>query len=383
MAESESRNAPVIAEGLFSFDIGGGERIGINTAIAFKQRGYRVICFGMYGDDGPLRPELAAAGIECVRLSYLQRWRPTRRLLYPLAAARLFRRERVAALHVHYGAALMIIRWGARLAGVSRVVMTEHALHQYIERAEYRRSTQRACKHATAITGVHPGILDYFRDEMGVPAQRLHFVANGIAVPSERVSRNDDLRTAHRVQSNEFLLVFVGRLHTAKDLPTLLDALAMVPRVRLWIVGDGAERQALELRIDKLGLGPRVTMWGEQIDVNRFLRAADACVMTSVTEGMPMALLEAMALRVPCIATSVGGIPKLLADGAGVVIPPSNPAAAADAIRRLESNSAERDQIAQRGFERARDHYSLERSVDQYLYLLGLPPRWLPGSGER
>lgn len=377
---SQAREPPVIAEGLFSFDIGGGERIGVNAARGFHRRGYRVLCFAMYGDDGPLRAELEAEGIRCVGLNYTKRWRPTRRLTYPLEMARFFRREAVSALHVHYGAALMIIASGAARAGIKRYVMTEHALHQYQERPDYLRATMRACRHASAVAGVHPGVVRYFIETMRLPPSKVHFVPNGVDVSLTQAPRNDELRARHGVTRDEFLYLFVGRLHPTKDLPTLLRATALVPHVRLWLVGDGAERAQLERIAKELALDQRVAFLGEQSDVTSYLRCADGFVMTSATEGLPLALLEAMAMRVPCIATTVGGIPQLLSEDAGLLVPPGDAAAAASAMQRLAAERGLRDRLRERGFARARDHYSLDHTVDRYLELLGLPKYWPPAT---
>ena len=108
-----------------------------------------------------------------------------------------------------------------------------------------------------------------------------------------------------------FAFFYVGRLNPIKDLGTLLDAFAALPgdisfRSSLYLVGDGPDRAMLEARRDALGLRERVAFLGARSDVAEVLMAADAFVMSSISEGLPMALLEAMAAGVPCIATAAG-----------------------------------------------------------------------------
>ena len=99
--------------------------------------------------------------------------------------------------------------------------------------------------------------------------------------------------------------------------------------MRLWIAGDGPLREALQAEATRLGLIASLDFLGARRDVPQLLQGADALVMTSITEGQPMALLEAMAAGLPCIATEVGGIPGLLNNGAGLLVPSRDPVAVA------------------------------------------------------
>jgi glycosyltransferase involved in cell wall biosynthesis len=372
--------APLIAEGLFSFQIGGSERVGADLALAFVARGYRVICFALYGTTGPIRDDLEARGIKCVDLDYTSRNKYLRRITYQWEFYRFLRANKARALHVHHATALILCGIPARLAGTSRVVMTEHALHQLVERPKYRRSAMRYCRFAHAITAVHKGIADYFNASMGVPADRIHVVPNGVSVlPS--VGRNQNIRTSIGVPEDCFMFLFAGRLEAVKDVGTLLGAVAAIPatlrsKIRLCIAGDGSERTALEAVSRELQLGQTVCFLGARMDVPALLTGADAFVMTSVTEGLPMALIEAMAAAVPCIATTVGGIPDLFRDGAGLLVPPGRPPEIAEAMCRLLLDQDLRTKLSAAGLRAVRGQYDLETAVTKYLALLGLPSHW-------
>jgi glycosyltransferase involved in cell wall biosynthesis len=381
------RTAPLIAEGLFSFQMGGSERVAADIALECRRRGYRIVCFAFYGSGGPIRNELEAAGVECVDLNYLSRTRFVRRLSYQVALFRFFRQRRVAALHIHHATCLILGAVAARLARVSRVVMTEHSIREFQTMPRYRRQSRFYCRFADAITVIHPTMEQYFRSELGVSRDRLHFVPNGIRLqepsPAERLRQRHGLGVA----DGELLWMYAGRLAPVKDLGTLLRAFAQArteagPHLRLAVVGDGPERKPLETLCRSLGIAAFVSFLGARGDVPRLMLAADGFVMSSLSEGLPMVLLEAMAARVPCVATAVGGIPELFSDGAGILTPPQDPSALATAIARLSTTPDERLRIGQVGFAKVAANNSLDDVVDRYLDLLGLPRRWIGAAGS-
>jgi glycosyltransferase involved in cell wall biosynthesis len=261
--------------------------------------------------------------------------------------------------------------------------MTEHALFQLQEQASYRRSSARYCRFASAITGVHSGITDYFRDHMGVPANRLHVIPNGVPRFTRDAETRRRIRTALGVDDSTFAWLYLGRLEDVKDLRTLLKAVARLSEstrrtIRVFLAGDGSERAALESLCQSLNLAATVTFLGERSDVRELLNMADAFVMTSRTEGLPMALIEAMAAGLPCVATAVGGIPAVLSGDAGLVVPSRDPDAIAQALTRLAGDELLRRQLAERALRKVQTQYGLEPVVTAYLELLGLPARWPP-----
>ena len=145
---------------------------------------------------------------------------------------------------------------------------------------------------------------------------------------------------------------------------------------RLWLVGDGDERPMLEALRSELGLDDEVTLLGSTSTVSEFLAAADAFVMSSKTEGLPMALIEAMAHRVPCIATRVGGIPALFAHGTGLLAEPQSPDSLATRMQECMANPGLRTRIIAAAFDQVRREFDLERVADRYLELLELPRSW-------
>ena len=154
-------------------------------------------------------------------------------------------------------------------------------------------------------------------------------------------------------------LLFVGRLDRQKGLDILLDAVATVPGFQAILVGDGPERVSLTARIARGGLDQRVWLAGRRDGVECWCALADGFVLPSRWEGMPNALLEAMAAGLPCVATAVEGSRELLADGRGVLVEPDDPAALAEALRGWSASTpAERRATGERGQRHVREHHS-------------------------
>ena len=377
------RETPTIAEGLFSYEFGGSERVGVDLALEFKRRGYRVVCFALHGSDGPMRAELERAGIRCLDLDYQGFRGSLRRVRYYWTLWRMLRKERIRALHVHHHGAMILCGIPARLAGISRIVMTEHGLQALMERPQARRLTVRYCRFASDITVVEQTQADYFHRQLGFPVAKLHVVANGVRVPTRTAANVELQRRELAIPADVFAFFYVGRLNPVKDLGTLLQAFAALPtdlaaRARLYLVGDGPERAMLEARAAALGLPGRAIFLGARNDVSEVLMAADAFVMSSKSEGLPMVLLEAMAAGVPCVATAVGGIPDLFGEDRGLSVPAQDAAALARAMASVASSPELRERLVSNATQNLRRHYALDAIVDRYLELLGLPPTATP-----
>jgi L-malate glycosyltransferase len=372
-------SAPTIVEGLYSFQIGGSEKLGALLARKFVERGYRVLGLSFFDVDGPIRAELEAAGVECHGLDVLQRSR-WRRATLPYEVRHWLAAQNADVVHLHHGVTAIRAVVPAREAGVRRIVVTEHADLQLRTEPRYRWNVRRTLRHADVVTVINRELVEYCGRELRVPPARLRLVPNAVDDCYASLTRNDRVRTELGLQGS-FVYAFVGRLVGAKDLPTLLRAFSIARRrtatdLRLVIAGDGAERESLHELARGLGIDNAVVWLGAQADAGRALELADAFAMSSISEGVPMAMLEAMQAGLPCVATSVGGIAAVLADGHGEVVPPSNPDALAAALLRLAGDPQAARRIGELGRRRVEESYSLRSVVDRYLDAFGLPPRW-------
>lgn len=159
-------------------------------------------------------------------------------------------------------------------------------------------------------------------------------------------------------------LLFVGRFERRKGLLTLIEAVSKLigrgRRAHLTLVGDGTMRQSIERAISSAGLEDFVTLIGalDETDVAKAFARADIVIVPSLSEGLPVVIMEAMACGLPVIASAVDGIPELVVDGqTGLLVPPADPVALADAIERLSGNPALKARLGLAGRERVvRDH---------------------------
>jgi glycosyltransferase involved in cell wall biosynthesis len=380
-ASMKSSDAPVIVEGLFSFELGGSERVGADIALECVRRGYRVLCFAFYGSDGPVRRELEAGGVECLDHNYLSRTRFVRRFTYRRALFRFLRSYKAHAIHIHHCTSLILGALPARWAGVHRIVMTEHSLMELRAWPSYRRQSRRYCRFVDAVTVIHPSLEGFFRSELRVPAERLHYIPNGVRLQRRDPTERSRIRRELGVADDEFLWIYAGRMARIKDLSTLIQAFAAarskaLQSFKLALIGDGDQREGLEQLCHSLNLGSAVSFLGARTDVPRLVQAADGFALSSLSEGLPMVLLEAMAAHVPCVATAVGGIPELFAGNAGLLVAPGDPMLLSRSLLELASDPILRQQISEAGFAKVAATNDLDRVVDQYLELFGLPHRW-------
>jgi glycosyltransferase involved in cell wall biosynthesis len=201
----------------------------------------------------------------------------------------------------------------------------------------------------------------------GIPEERITPVAYGVDVDRFRPSpaaQREQCRKELGLEDWRVVLV-VARLEPEKGLDTLLDAWprvkAAVPSALLVIAGDGSQRAMLTNKADSL---PDVRFLGLVRDPVPYLQAADCYTLPSLTEGMPISLLEAMASGVPCVATAIGGTSEALAE-LGALVPPGDEARLAAAIVNvLRFAAADRDSIGAATRRRVVDRYSVEANAD-------------------
>lgn len=328
---------------------------------------------------GPLRKAAEEAGVRFVALRHVRRpVNPWRDLAGFLELTRLLRRERPDILHVSSSKAGVLGRLAAAATGVPIRIFTVHGW-AFAARAglasRLYRWADRLVRPLTTMT-ICVSENDRF---FGL---RAHTCVGGrTAVIRNAVSLEAAPRARH--ERPRPLLVSVGRLKEPKDFITLARALAILPpgSFDALIVGDGPDRPALEAELRLLGIGDRVQLAGERNDVRELLAAADIFVLSSVSEGLPVSVLEAMAAELPVVASRVGGVPELVADGEnGFLVPPRDPDELAAALGRLVEDRDLRRRLGAVGRVRAETRFNLNsfRRAHLELYAEELARRSLP-----
>ncbi len=281
---------------------------------------------------------------------------PRRYDLQARRVAALLREHDLSVLHSHGYHADVVGAWAARLAQRAHVC-TLHGFTTVDWRdLLYDLPVRLAHRGADAVIAVSAPVAERL-PERGVRPARLHVIPNAL-VPEAARSRAE-ARAALGIAMEERRFGWVGRLAHEKGVDVALRAVAAASAVvPLSVVGDGPERADAEALARALGVASRVTWHGAVANAGRLLPAFDALVLSSHTEGTPMVLLEAMATRVPIIATRVGGVPRMLAADEALLVEPGRPDALAEAITSV----AHEPEAARARAERA--HARLRRDFD-------------------
>lgn len=340
-------------------ELGGLERLAVDLALAQRKAGHQVTVYCLYG-AGPLAEPLKAAGIPVATFQKARGFS----MAAVLAMAKRLREDRAQVIHghnpgVHHYAAL-----AARLAGVPAVVNTRHSVTTskdvpYQER--YFRWVKPLTSHVVFVCDfVRRGL----EQRLGYPPEKCSVILNGI--PLTRFRDHPATPGSHRPR---FRFGTIGRLVPAKGHAILLDAFARVlqsaPGAELSIYGYGALQDDLAAQIAGLGLGGRSRLEGRTGNSAETLQNLDVFVFSSVNEGLPLVVLEAMAAGLPIVTTDVGGIPEIATRESAWFCPPGDSGALARAM--LEAMNCpdlrERGEIARRI---AMNCYGLEHMAARY-----------------
>jgi glycosyltransferase involved in cell wall biosynthesis len=284
------------------------------------------------------------------------------------------RKLKPALLHVHHvwPAADRYLTLLARAAGVPHLVVTEHITgeaHSGGQKALKRDELRRA----DAVTAVTGAIVETLVRDYGIQRSRVRVVPNGADLPDEESEAIESKRWRDRYLSTPLkpLWVVAGRLEEQKGHDLLFEALGMILKqgldFTLVVAGDGSRRSWLEQQALSLRLAPRVQFVGQVEDVGGLLAAADAVLLPSRWEGLPLVLLEAMARARPIIATSVGGVPDVIQDGiTGTLVPPGDAAALAAALEQLHRKADKAWRMGRTAADTVREHYTWHAVVEGF-----------------
>jgi glycosyltransferase involved in cell wall biosynthesis len=209
--------------------------------------------------------------------------------------------------------------------------------------------------------------------ERNLEEAKVTLIPNGVDVRTLDPARfpRDEIRRDWGLTPEERAVGAVGHLSPVKGHADLLDAAARLsarhPRTRVFLIGDGPLRPALEARARRLGIGDRVTITGVREDVARCVAMLDVVALPSHSEGMSNALLEAMALARPVVATRVGGNPELVEDGvSGRLVPPAASEPLAQAVGELLSDPETAQRLGGEARRQVADRFPLERMVERH-----------------
>ena len=340
-----------------SLNVGGLERVVFDLVRHTDRSRFapRVVCVENPGVWGARFAELGAP-LDCVAHG------PGGMAGRILRLSQRLRQVGADVVHTHNVKAHLHGALAAGLAGVPVVLSTKHG-RNFPTRPLGRLANRLACHLCTDLVGVSADCAAIWHDVERAPRGKISVNTNGVDLTAFPVPTPAVGGPARAVS--------VARLCAVKDPGTLLQATRRVldrePAFRLDLVGDGPLRAEVERLIVRLRLGDAVCVHGSVEDVRAVLSGASFFVLASISEGISLTLLEAMAAGLPVVATRVGGNPEVVAhEETGVLVPPGAPEALADAMLWMLRHPHVRERMGRLARRRVEDRFDVRRTVEAY-----------------
>ncbi len=286
----------------------------------------------------------------------------------------IIREHHVRIIHSHEFYMNSVAAVLSRLTSVP-FVATIHGRNYYPDKARRRALYRFIAGRASACVAVSADLKRFFCQSTGVPSTSVKVIYNGIETKAfERLAGIPFPIGLPDIEKDATILGSVGNLYPVKGHLYLIRALKAIlasrPNTHLLVLGRGQMEGSLRAEARALGVDAHVHLPGFKEDAREWLRCMDVFIMPSLSEGLPLSLLEAMAAGVPVVASEVGGIPEVVRDEeSGLLVPPADPAALARKIIGLLENRHLAGEIAEGGKRRVREHFSLDCMVRNYVAL--------------
>jgi glycosyltransferase involved in cell wall biosynthesis len=353
---------------LHSLNVGGAEMLAARLGRRFADE-YRV-CFICLDELGELGAQLRKEGFSVHVLNRRPGvdWRTAAQL------GGFLRHEDIEIVHAHqytpFFYALMA-RWLWRQA---TLVFHEHGRHQ----PDYPRPKRILLNRTLLgrrdrVVAVGQAVRKALIDNEGLPPARVEIIYNGVALASSEPIEcvRTEVRGELAIRNDAFMVIQVARLDPIKDHVTALRAFAALCAQRansvLVLVGDGPEREALAALARQLGIDAKTRFLGTRGDVRRLLAAADVFLLSSISEGIPLTVIEAMAEGLPVVATNVGGMNEVVLDGdTGLLAPSGCPEKLGRLLVNLAGNAEMRAALGRNGRRRCEVHFADAAMFNQW-----------------
>jgi sugar transferase (PEP-CTERM/EpsH1 system associated) len=372
---SGAARPPLVVHLIYRLDIGGLETLLVDTINRMPAHAYRhaVVCLTDYTD---FAQRITRPGVEL----YALHKPPGLGLSAHARLFKLLRRLRPAVLHT-YNLGTIEYHATAMLAGVPVRVHAEHGRDAGDPQGLNRKHNLLRRALVPVIDRYIPVSRDldrWLQEVVGIPAAKRRLIDNGVDTERFRPAPVPGDAQEPWQHDDAFVIGTVGRLQDVKHHAGLIEAFAllrkMVPeqqhRLRLVLVGDGPLRARLEQQIRDAGLQDCVFLAGARSDVAPAMRSLSLFALSSIAEGTPVTMLEAMASGLPVVSTAVGGIPDLVVDGAtGSLVPARDPQAMAEALAAYVRAPALARAHGAAGRERIERHYSVSAMLGAYVDL--------------
>lgn len=366
---------PTVVHIIYRLDVGGLETVLINVINHTPVSRYHhvIICLTEYSE---FRRRIQQEGVEIHALNK----RPGKDLGVYVRLWRLLRRLKPDIVHT-YNVATIDCQVAAAAAGVRRRVHAEHGRDVFDLHGENKRYILLRRLLQPLIDKIIPVSRDlenWLIARVGMPGRKVHRIYNGIDTDGfrPRSKEKEMLPIEGFSDASSFVIGTVGRLHAVKDHVTLVKAFLRLvemvsggrERLRLVIAGDGPLHQEILTLIESSGFADIVWLTGERNDVANLMRGFDVFVLTSLAEGIPLTVLEAMSCALPVVATRVGGLPELVEEGmTGRLVAVSDPTSLSEALRSYIDEPLLIERHGRAGRRRVEEQFSVQTMTEQYL----------------
>lgn len=297
--------------------------------------------------------------------------RPGGDVRIPFKLARHFRRHHFNIVHTRSWSTLLEGAFAAKAAGVPILIHGEHGfikddtrLHTWVQRRVWHRAARVIC--------VSSVLRENLVARLSFPREKIQIIKNGVNLERFEVTIDSyEFRAALGIPPESLVFGSIGRFVPVKDYATLIKAAKVVvtkmPEARLVFCGDGPLKNDLAALAESLGIASHVHFLNWRDDIPKLLQVYDVFVLSSVSEGMSNAILEAMCAGRPVVATNVGGNPELVVNNkTGLLVPSQDPQQMGEAILALLSNTKRRQAMGDAGRQRIVSQFSLQGMVRNY-----------------
>ena len=343
---------------------GGAERVISNLAASLDPARYRaVLCLFRPGWIQE-RSESRGVSTHVIPTHGMTDW------CWAYRFRKLLEEERVNLVHAHEFDANVQGAFVVMISGIP-IVATVHGKHYFWEKFRRRLAYRWVSRRATMVA-VSEDLKQFIIEKVGVSSGRITVLYNGVDVPPPTAQTDvDACRKELGLPKNDQIVGVVGNLYPVKGHQYLIESIPAVlekcPNTSFIFAGRGQLETELKDQVHRLGLDKRVHFLGLRQDIPRILALLDVFVLPSLSEGLSMAILEAMMAGKPVIATRVGGNPEIVLDGeTGFLVPPRDSQVLAASLTKVLSNKRQATRFGEKGKHRAEGQFSLRTMVMAY-----------------
>ncbi len=357
--------------------VGGAQRVLLTQAQWFHEKGYRVTVAFFYDKEGLYQQWVAEFPFLVMNIGVRKAGSGIGQAVKALwQFLRFLRRERFDIIETftpHSNLLGLPLAW---ISGIPVRVASHHGIIENIPRwMERLHGLMVNSWIATSLVAVSTRVYQHTTQNEGVKQANVELIPNGVFIPKEKF---DTRAIRQELSVEEILILSVGRITSQKGHAYLLEAIPQVlqeySKAVFAIVGDGPLLPDLKEQAEVLGIASAVRFLGTRDDIYRLLEAADVFVLPSISEGMPMALLEAMGMGVTVLASNLEGIADVVKDGEhGLLVPPAEVKSLSASIRLVLDDADLRGRLSENGRQLVLERYTVDRMCEKYerLFLRG------------